>query len=147
MSKEMYNHFLYLSIANYFSTSGILDLEEYYRKRADEERVHFMWIFDYLTDQDYELTVPAVEAIKEKINEDRDAFVITVQKEIETSDSIDKIYSLALEEKDNFTRQWLDRLLIIEQVEEESTSRTALEIFDLDDPILDRAKRILKLLK
>jgi ferritin len=117
MSKEMYNNFLYLSIANYFSTSGILDLEKYYRMRADEERVHFMWIFDYLTDQDYELTVPAVETIKEKINEDRDAFTITVQKEIETSDSIDKIYSLALEEKDNFTRQWLDRLLIPEQVD------------------------------
>jgi ferritin len=38
-------------------------------------------------------------------------------KEIETTDYIDKIYELAHSEKDNLTRQWLDKLLIPEQVD------------------------------
>jgi ferritin len=110
----MYNHFLYLSIANYFAIAGIVDLEKYYRKRADEEHVHFMWIFDYLTYQDFDFIVPSVPEIKESIVKDVDAFTITVMKEIETTDYIDKIYELAHSEKDNLTRQWLDKLLIPE---------------------------------
>jgi ferritin len=142
----MYNHFLYLSIANYFAIAGIVDLEKYYRKRADEEHVHFMWIFDYLTYQDFDFIVPSVPEIKEDVVKDVDAFTITVDKEIETTNYIDKIYELAQNEKDNLTRQWLDKLLIPEQTEEESVSRTALDIFKLDSPILERAKSILKLL-
>jgi ferritin len=117
LSRELYNHILYLSIANYFALEGIVDLEKYYRKRADEEHVHFMWIFDYLTYQDYDFMVPQVPTIKESIDKDEDAFIITIIKEIETTDYIDKIYELAQNEKDNLTRQWLDKLLIPEQVD------------------------------
>jgi ferritin len=73
-----------------------------------------MWIFDYLTYQDFDFMVPQVPTIKESIDKAEDAFIITIIKEIETTDYIDKIYELAQNEKDNLTRQWLDKLLIPE---------------------------------
>lgn len=148
MGKELYNHFLYLAMANFCGLEGIVDLEEYYRKRAHEEHVHFMWIFDYLTECDFAFKIPTVDTIKEPVEDIVEIFRETVKAEIQTSEDIDKIYEQAVSEKDNHTRQWLDQKLIPEQHEEETTSRTALDIITLEDtPILDRAHKIYELLK
>ena len=73
---------------------------------------------------------------------------MTVEKEIETTELINKIADKAFEEKDWQTLTWLQEKLIPEQHEEESTSRTALDIMMLEDTsILKRASRVYKLLK
>ena len=147
MGKELYNHFLYLAMANFCALQGVVDLETYYRKRAHEEHNHFMWIYDYLNECDYEFKIPSVEQITEDVSDMVEIFKETVKAEIKTSDDIDEIYEHAVAEKDTHTRRWLDQKLIPEQHEEETTSRTALDIITLEDtPILDRASKILELL-
>ena len=147
MGNELYNHFLYLAMANFFALEGVVDLETYYRKRSHEEHNHFMWIYDYLCECDYDIKIPTVEKITEEIDDYIDIFKETVNAEVKTSDDIDAIYDLAVEEKDHHTRQWLDQKLIPEQHEEETTSRTDLDIILMSDVnILTRASKILKLL-
>lgn len=147
MGNEMYNHFLYLAMANFCALEGVVDLETYFRKRAHEEHVHFMWIYDYLNECDFEFKIPTVEQIKEEIDDFVTIFQETVKAEIKTSNDIDAIYDHVVSEKDSHTRQWLDQKLIPEQHEEETTSRTALDIITFTDtPILDRASKILELL-
>lgn len=148
MSNELYNYHLYLSMANFFALEGIIKLEEYYRLRAKEEHVHFMWIFDYLNECDYSFKVPSVIEVKEAVDDTVQIFKDTVEAEIKTSDDIDAIYKMAVECSDNHTRCWLDSKLIPEQHEEETTSRTALDLISLEDVnIIERAELILELLE
>lgn len=147
MSNELYNRHLYLSMATTFALEGIVDLETYYRKRAEEENTHFMWIYDYLNECDFSFSVPGVKEISEDVSDMSKVFELTVDAEIKTSNDIDAIYKKAVEEDDTHTRQWLDKLLIPEQHEEETTSRTASDIFSFTDvPVFIRAEKILKLL-
>ena len=147
INNEMQNYGLYRSIQNLFALEGIADLEEYYRKRAMEEFNHQQWIIDYLNYQDAEYTMPAIDHHKDKVESMLQAFEVTVDAEIRTTAQIQAIYKLANEEGDTFTRLWLDDKLGLEQLEEESVSRTALDIFRLEDTnILTRAKMILALL-
>lgn len=123
LAHEMYNHNLYKSFANFFSVRGLPRLEKYYQGRADEENLHHKWISDYLNEVDVEFTYPNIPAIKEQPKELIDPFVLTVDKEIETTYYINAIVNQAAEEGDWQTFAWLngddeDRgRLVLEQVE------------------------------
>ena len=146
LGHEMENHILYNTFANYFALEGLPSLEEYYYKRASEEKVHHDWILHYLTDADCVVKYP-------KLNTDVNIeslitpFIITVSKEIETTQMIYKIADLALSSKDYMTWNWLNQHLIPEQIEEENTSRLARQIMELDSDLLEKSKAVLKLLK
>lgn len=147
ISHELYNHNLYNTFANYFSTKGITDLEKYYRERAKEEYIHHQWIFDRLCEADCDFEYPSVDKITESFNDEIEPFKLTVLKEIETTELINKIMDSAMEEKDWQTVTWLQSKLIPEQHEEESTSRTALNIIsNKEENIFTRAKHIYELL-
>ena len=146
IAHELKNYNLYMSFSNYFGVEGIADLEEYYSHRAEEELNHHKWIKDYLTDGDYTFMYPSVEVNTEVPKDMIDPFRFTVDREIETTQLIYRIYEAALSEKDYMTAQWLSNTLIKEQVEEENTSRTALCIMEDDSPIFDKAEEILALL-
>ncbi len=148
ISHELFNHNLYRTFANFFATEGIVDLEKYYIKRAEEELEHHRWIVDRLNETDYDFMYPSVEQVEEKFEDYIDPFKLTVLKEIETTELINKIADAAFEEKDWQTITWLQQKLIPEQHEEESTSRTALDIIShTDENIFVRAERIYNLLK
>ena len=147
VAHELKNRNLYLSYANYFSIEGVLDLEEYYRKRAEEENRHHQWIMDYLSEGDYKFMYPAVEQNTEKVENYVDPFKQTIEREILTTDMIYVIYDQAIEEKDHMTASWLYKLLINEQSEEENISRGALVIIEEEGAnIFSKAERILDLL-
>lgn len=148
ISHELFNHNLYRTIANFFAIEGIVQLEQYYIKRAEEELVHHRWIVDRLNEADYDFQYPSVEAVNETFSSVITPFELTVEKEIETTELINAIADAALLEKDWQTMTWLQEKLIPEQHEEESTSRTALDIISQDDAhIFAKAQRIYDLLK
>lgn len=147
IAHELKNYNLYMSFANFFSVEGITDIEEYYRKRAAEELKHHQWIMDYLSDADYKFTYPPVEVNTEKFSDYVTPFKQTVVREIETTDLIYAIYEKAMSEKDFMTVTWLEELLILEQREEEDTSRMATTIIEESSDIFNRAERILELLE
>ena len=147
IAHELKNHHLYLSFANYFAIEGVTDLEEYYRKRAQEEHNHHQWIMDYLTDADFKFMYPAIEQNTETASTIMEPFRATVDREIQTTQMIYRIYELAISEKDYMTASWLSEKLIKEQIEEENNSRMALSIMEEDSSTLfEKADRVLDLL-
>lgn len=144
---ELQNYFLYSSFANFFALESIEPLYEYYKKRADEELDHYHWCYDYLTDADCRVVVPTIPKVEgQEVTSVIDPFIVTIDKEIETTQMIYKIYEQAKLDKDYMTCTWLQEKLIPEQIEEENTSRIARGIMELDGDILVKANNVLKLL-
>jgi ferritin len=146
IAHELKNFTLYRSYANFFATKGINDLYEYYHKRSEEEMKHHDWIYAFLSDGDSDFMYPAVEKNDQIITDYESVFHQTIAREIQTTELIYKIYDAAKEEGDSMTQSWLLELLIKEQVEEEDTSRNALDIMQQDDNIFHKAEKVLELL-
>lgn len=146
VAHELKNFNLYKSYANYFSIEGINDLSDYYNKRASEELLHHQWIIDYLTDADIKFMYPAIDQNTEKYEDYVTPFKQTVEREIQTTAMIYVIYEAAVSDKDYMTCSWLSEKLIKEQIEEENTSRAAIDIIEQDSAIYGRAAQIKDLL-
>lgn len=149
LSHELYNHNLYRSFANYYGINGLAVLESYYIKRAEEEKLHHDWIINYLNYNDAAVIYPEVPEIKEDWDDPVTPFKLTVDKEIETTNLIKEMVNYSLAEKDWFTFAWLmgnspvEGKLLPEQVEEESISRTALDIAEGEGSWLRKEKSIM----
>ena len=145
---ELKNYVLYSSFCNYFSLEGIVELEEYYSKRAQEEKNHHDWVLSYLNDCDYRIIYPVIEQNKQQSPTNwLEPFTWTVDREIETTQMLYDIYEIAHTQHDYMTCAWLYEKLIKEQIGEESTSRMAHCIMETDADIFVKADRILNLLK
>lgn len=146
---EMYNHNLYNTFANFYSVRGLNILAEYYQKRAEEEKLHHDWVYNYLLETDTEFIYPDIPAISEKFEELIDPLKLTVDKEIQTTMEIHEMVDLACDTSDWATFNWLNGhdkvkgMLVDEQVEEESISRTALDIGMQEGSWLRKEKSIM----
>lgn len=142
IAHELYNQNLYKTFANYFGVKGFLKLEEYYLKRSFEEYNHSEWIREYLNDCDIVFQYPQIDKVEITINELIDPFLLTVDKEIDTTDKINEIAVKALSLPDLATFNFLQKL-ISEQIEEEKISRTILSIAKMEDSWLIKEEAIL----
>lgn len=148
LQHELKNFTLYNSFSVYFSCKGLEKLGKYFKGRADEELLHQEWIMNYLSDCDAEFEYPAIPVNEtRKIDNDITPFQLTVEREVETSGMINEIADKAFEQHDWMTLSFLlgtfnNARLIPEQIEEESLSRTALDIMSTDDHILKKENQI-----
>ena len=149
LASEMYNHNLYRSFANYYGVRGLSLLEEYYNRRAEEEMNHHRWVLKYLSETDTEYIYPDIPKITEKWDTLEKPFDITVDVEIETTQKIQEMLDLALDEGDYFTWNFImghdseNGKLLEEQREEENTSRTVRDIAYTNGSWLRKEKSIL----
>lgn len=134
LKHELYNHNLYRTFANYYGTKGYAVLEKYFIARAEEEKHHHDWIINYLGETDSCVKYPAIPEIEEEWDDMVTPFRLTVDAEIKTTQLIYEMVEQAMAEKDFGTYMWLLSenddwgMLVKEQIEEESVSRTALDI-------------------
>lgn len=147
IAHELKNYNLYVSFANYFETEGIVDLGTYYYKRAEEEKHHSEWIEKYLTDADYKFIFPQIEKNEVTFETYIDPFILTVEREIETTQMLYNVVELTMKEKDYMTYEWMLRTLIAENREEENTSRMARSVMEQEADIFIKAKKVLNLLE
>jgi len=144
---ELKNYTLYKSFANYYNIQGIENLQKYYEKRAEEEMNHHNWCYSYLSDADIQFVYPHIDlnvnaAPKNYIT----PFIDTIDREIETTQLIYKIYDQCVREGDLMTMSWLLEKLIKEQIEEENISRMARVIMEEDADIFVKSEKVLNLL-
>lgn len=148
LAHELKNFSLYNSFSVYFSCKGLEKLGKYYKGRADEELLHQQWIMEYLSDCDADFEYPGIPVNEnQKIDDYVTPFEMTVDREIETTSMILGIADLAFKQGDWMTLSFLmgtfnSGRLIPEQIEEESLSRTALDIMRTDDHILRKENQI-----
>ncbi|MDR3063359.1 MAG: hypothetical protein LBU40_04375 [Methanobrevibacter sp.] len=143
IAHELYNHNLYRTFANYFATKGLNKLEEYYVSRANEELEHHTWIVDRLNYAGVLYAYPVVPEVDVEIPDEYSTFVLTLDKEIETTQLIYGIVNAAKEENDWETFNWLQDTLVSEQTEEEHISRKFLKVAEQDTDWIAKEEYIL----
>jgi len=148
LEHELSNYMLYKSYSNLSNSEGLFMLEKYYNGRANEEYKHYSWVAEYLTDHDVRFDYPTVLPSNDVTDDILQTFADTIAREVLTTEMIENIAKVALEEGDYMTFAWLGSndpdkgMLLLEQVEEESISRNFYEIAKKDEPWLIKEETI-----
>lgn len=130
LQMEFFASYSYLGMATYCKMSALQGFGAFFDRQSAEERAHAMKIYNYLLETDAEITLKEIQAPSVSYNSILDVFKSSLAQEQEVTKSLNNLYNLARDEKDNATSillQWF----INEQVEEEASMRDAIEQLEL----------------
>jgi ferritin len=121
MKHEFYSAHLYLSMSAYCDRANLPGLARWMRVQAQEENKHAMKIFDHLLDRGGKVEMHQLDRPPSDFASARDVFEQAHKHEQQVTASINKVYGMAMDERDFASRVFLD-WFVQEQVEEEKTS-------------------------
>ena len=131
INKELYSAYLYLDVANFYTSKGLDGFANWFEVQAKEEQDHAMLIYQYLHNNNQDVVLEAIgkpDQVYEELIDPLKAAL--VHEEYETS-LIHNIYGAAQSVNDFRTVQFLD-WFVKEQGEEEKNSTdliTKMELF------------------
>jgi ferritin len=128
MKQEFYSSYLYLSMSAYCEAANLPGLSHWMRFQAREEVKHAMKIFDHMLDRGGTVQLQPIERPPATFRSAREVFEQAHQHEQQVTASINRVYGLAVDERDFASRVFLD-WFVQEQVEEEKTSGLLAEQF------------------
>lgn len=134
VNKEFYSAYLYLDFANYYAEVGLDGFENWYRVQAQEERDHAILFFQYLLNNEVNVTFEAIAKPEWKRGDNMTPLKKALEHEKYVTASINDIYTAAYEARDFRTMQLLD-WFVKEQGEEEKNASdmiTKMELFGTD---------------
>ena len=134
INKELYSAYLYLDFSNYFSEKGLDGFANWYEIQAKEEQDHAMLMYQYLHNNDVEVTLEAIAKPDKVFSTLMDPLKAGLEHEKYVTSLINNIYSAAVAVNDFRTTQFLD-WFIKEQGEEEKNSTdliTKMELYGDD---------------
>jgi ferritin len=120
----------YLSMASWCETKGYDVSAQFLYKHSEEERVHMLKLFHYINAAGGHALQPEVTAIKQEFNSLREVFETVLMHELDVTKSINNIVDHCFQIKDFATFNFL-QWYVMEQREEETLARRAVEIFDI----------------
>jgi ferritin len=121
MTQEFYSSYLYLSMSAYCEAANLPGLAHWMRAQAREEANHAMKIFDHLLDRGGRVQLQPIGQPPSDFKSPREVFEQAHRHEQQVTGSINRVYGLAVDERDFASRVFLD-WFVQEQVEEEKTS-------------------------
>jgi ferritin len=130
---EFANSIQYIAIANYFEGESLKGLAKIFYKQAQEEHEHAMKFTQFLIDTNGAVKIPALPAPQNNFASAEAAAQLALDAEIRTTNQINDLLSLALEEK-NYAAQNFLQWFVEEQVEEIATAATNLDIIKKAGP-------------
>ncbi len=128
MKHEFYSTYLYLSMSAYCDRANLPGLARWMRGQAQEETLHAMKIFDHLLDRGGKVQLQQLDRPPADFASPREVFEQAHKHEEQVTASINKVYGLAVDERDFASTAFLD-WFVREQVEEEKTSGLLAEQF------------------
>lgn len=134
VNKEFYSAYLYLDFANYYAEVGLDGFENWYRVQAQEERDHAILFFQYLLNNEVNVTFEAIAKPEWERGDNMTPLKKALEHEKYVTASINDIYAAAYETRDFRTMQLLD-WFVKEQGEEEKNASdmiTKMELFGTD---------------
>ena len=126
INHEFYSTYFYLSMSAYFETLNLRGFAHWMRVQSQEETSHAMKLFDYIHDRNGHVVLEAITQPPVEFQSPIDAFQRALAHERKVTETIHRLYGLAVQEKDYETQvelQWF----IAEQVEEEKQARQILD--------------------
>jgi ferritin len=125
-NRELYSSYLYLSMSAYFESLGLKGLANWMRVQAGEELVHGMRMYDYVVGAGGRAKLLSIEAPQFTWTSPTDAFQHVYNHERTVTGLIKSLLEVAISEKDEVTKSFLQWYLD-EQVEEEESSDLVLK--------------------
>ncbi len=120
----------YLSMASWCETQGYEVSSQFLYKHSEEERMHMLKLFQYINAAGGHALQPEISGIKHSFDSLREVFESVLHHELEVTKSINHIVDQCFQIKDFATFNFL-QWYVMEQREEETLARRAVEIFDL----------------
>ncbi len=134
INKELYSAYLYLDMANFYSSKGLDGFANWYEIQAREEQDHAMLIYKYMHNNSQTVTLEAVAKPDKEFKSLMDPLAAAHIHEQYVTGLINAIYAAAQAVNDFRTVQFLD-WFVKEQGEEEKNSAdliTKMELFGDD---------------
>lgn len=122
---EMYSANLYLSMAAYCEFKGLKGVANWLRVQYQEETAHALLLLDYLNERGGKVELKTIDAPPSDFGTLTDIFTEVLKHEQKVTDYINKLYEVAIAEKD-FAAQIYLQWFINEQVEEEANASEIL---------------------
>lgn len=126
IESEGFASFLYLSMATWCDHQGLTGCAKFLHRQSDEERMHMMKLFAYLSDVNGFAETPGIKEPPRQFDSVQQIFKEVYAHEQSVTKSINNLVKLAKEESDYSTQTFL-QWYVNEQREEESLMRTILD--------------------
>ncbi len=120
----------YLSMASWCQTQGFDTSATFLYKHAEEERMHMLKLFRYVNVAGGHALQPETKSLRHTFKSLREVFNMVLDHELEVTKSINSLVDHCFKIKDFATFNFL-QWYVMEQREEETLARRAVEIFDL----------------
>ena len=130
INMEWYSAYFYLDIYSYYTDRNLDGFGNWFYVQTQEERDHAMLFIKYLLNNSEKVVLQNVEAVDEQYEDFREPANAAFENEKKVTASINNIYSVAYEQKDFRTMQFLD-WFVKEQGEEEKNTEDIVKRYDL----------------
>ncbi|HFS68108.1 MAG TPA: ferritin [Flavobacteriia bacterium] len=120
INAEFYSAYLYLSMSAYLNDISLTGFANWMRAQYEEEMFHAMKMYDYLLERGGNVLLNTIKEPKHSWENIIDIFEDVLEHEQEVTASINNLVSLAIDEKDHATVNFL-QWFVDEQVEEEAS--------------------------
>lgn len=127
---EYASAYAYLAMSSYFLAKNLNGFAHWLRVQAQEELVHGMKIYDFVSERDGQITLSDIPAPKSNWDDALAVFQDARENEKEVSTSIYNLVDLSLKEHDHATNNFL-QWFVSEQVEEESAVNKVIDTLKL----------------
>jgi ferritin len=130
INAEFYSSYLYLDMSAYADRTGYKGIANWFFIQAQEEMAHAVHIYQHILERGAAPSFADIKAPQNAYTSIKEAFEKTLAHERHVSDLINKIASLAQEEKDHATYNFI-MWYVNEQIEEEASAEEILAKINL----------------
>ncbi len=121
INAELYSAYMYLSMSAWFDDAGLPGMAKWMKAQYQEEMFHADKFFHYVLERGGRVLLRAIEAPPTEWESALDVFEKTLAHEQHVTSLVNDLTSLALDERDHATHNFM-QWFIAEQVEEEATA-------------------------
>ena len=136
INKELFSSYLYLAMSTYYAESNFSGFASWMKVQSTEEYGHAMKFYGYVIERNGHVELETIEKPHAKFKSPVDVFKQVLEHEQKVTAMINKLYELAIKEKDYPTQIMLE-WFITEQLEEEKNAGDILEQLKMvgDSPV------------
>lgn len=116
----------YIAIAIYFDEEGLPDLANFFYRQSEEEREHAMKFVHFLLETGAKPIIPSLPEFKNSFDSAAEAVQYALDQELKVTNQINNIVSIAKEEGDYASHNFL-QWFVDEQVEEVDSMTSLLQ--------------------
>jgi ferritin len=127
---ELSSAYVYLSMSAHFEADNLSGFATWMRVQYNEETGHAMKFFKYMYDRGGKVFLKTIQQPSTKFKSPLDVFKLVLEHEQKVTASINKLYELALKEKDYASQSFL-QWFINEQVEEEKNATDIINMLEM----------------